>query len=193
MPSATPEPEILRVVMATYAGSDGAATMALYARLLELGPAGDVAVNLFRASKASDRAKQYRNKWTKVAYGKKEYSLANLAKLLLDHGAQLGITRWGWEFDDKAIGYEHVLYVELPTGQVSFHAPARGEGPDYGGEWDGMKGAGPGRVITWCARLLSAPVSSPACAPGAAGGRDSAPADREGRTSASSRGAPARP
>jgi len=30
-----------------------------------------------------------------------------------------------------------VVYFELPQGQVSFHSPTRGSGPDYPGEWDG--------------------------------------------------------
>ena len=32
----------------------------------------------------------------------------------------------------------HVLYVDLPTGQVSWHCTMRGSGPDYGDDWDGM-------------------------------------------------------
>jgi hypothetical protein len=39
-----------------YEGSDGKATIALYQQLSVLGPAGIVAVNLFRAQKCSARA-----------------------------------------------------------------------------------------------------------------------------------------
>jgi hypothetical protein len=86
--------------------------------------------------------------------------MGNLCKALADHGEATGISRWGWEFDDRAKGYENVLYVELPTGQVSFHSPARGAGPDYEGDWDGVKGASAGRIVQWCARLLCAKAAA---------------------------------
>ena len=31
----------------------------------------------------------------------------------------------------------HVLYVDLPQGQVSFHSRVKYDGPEYGGDWDG--------------------------------------------------------
>lgn len=59
---------------------------------------------------------------------------------------------WGWGIDDPLdpIDFEYctyiprnrpieVLYVDLPTGQVSFHSPQRGIGPKYPGTWDGMQ------------------------------------------------------
>jgi hypothetical protein len=55
--------------------------------------------------------------------------------------------------------HHHVLYVELPTGQVSFHTGYREDGPDYGREWDGVKGASAGRVCQWAAQLLGDPVA----------------------------------
>lgn len=145
--------ELLREVAAVYDGSDGEATRRLYARLETLGIAGFVAMNLFRACKASQRAKVYRRRHKGSAYGKKEWSMGLLCTALTNRGAAAGIDRWGWGHDGKAVGYEHVLYVELPTGQVSFHTGARGTGPDYAGEWDGCKASG-GRIVQWCARLL---------------------------------------
>lgn len=145
--------ELLRNVAAVYDGSDGDATKQLYARLEALGIAGFVAMNLFRACKASQRAKLYRRRQKGSAYGKKQWSMDNLCTALTNRGSAAGIDRWGWGRDDKAVGYEHVLYVELPTGQVSFHTDRRGVGPDYPGVWDGCKASG-GRIVQWCARLL---------------------------------------
>lgn len=48
--------------------------------------------------------------------------------------------------DGKALGFENVLYVEIPTGQVSFHSPVRGAGPNYTKPWDGIKMVGPERI-----------------------------------------------
>jgi hypothetical protein len=56
--------------------------------------------------------------------------------------------------DPATPAYSHVLYVDLPTGQVSFHTAARDDGPAYAGAWDGIKGQGPDRIIRWVARLL---------------------------------------
>src|SRR5262245_49999554 len=47
-------------LLSIYSGSDGAASRALYDRLEACGPAGRLARDLFRAAKASERAKVYR-------------------------------------------------------------------------------------------------------------------------------------
>ena len=44
---------------------------------------------------------------------------------------------WGWKQDPKEEFAKHVLYIDLPQGQVSFHSATRYRGPDYGGDWDG--------------------------------------------------------
>jgi hypothetical protein len=49
--------------------------------------------------------------------------------------------------------HQWVLYVDLPTGQVSFHTAARGVGPDYPGKWDGVRGTGAIRIIKWASSL----------------------------------------
>jgi len=144
-----------------YAGSDADATRALYAHLETIGPVGIVAMNLFRASKCSGRAKDYRryrarygvkSRWTRDAYDRKSWSLANLCEVLDQHGATLGIA-WGWKSDPATPGFPWVLYLDLPTGQVSFHADRRGVGPDYPRDWDGMLGKSPYRVVAWPRRL----------------------------------------
>lgn len=119
---------------AIYAGSDAAATKALYAALEAKGPLGLIALNLFRAQKASSRAKVYRRRCHKgAAYDKKEWSLRQLCDVL----ARESSLTWGWKEDPAQSFHKWVLYVDLPTGQVSFHA-ARPLTPDrYEGEWDG--------------------------------------------------------
>ena len=147
--------EILR----TYEGSNGDATLALYMDLKRHGAAGWIAVNVFRAMKASERAKVYRGgergkgSYKRMAYERKQWAIDNLVKALGEHAADLGIG-WGWARDTATVGYEWVLYIELPTGQVSFHNPARGAGPDFEARWDGITKAGPPRIARWCEQVL---------------------------------------
>lgn len=47
------------------------------------------------------------------------------------------------------------IYVDLPTGQVSFHNGARYDGPDYPGAWDGMPGQSADRICRFVAQLLA--------------------------------------
>jgi hypothetical protein len=140
-------------VLFTYQASHADRTSDLYVKLTTIGPMGVVAMNLFRAQKASERAKQYSRRYKGEAYGKKQWSMDNACKALLEHG---GDFVWGWGIDPKQPVHCHVLYVDLPTGQVSFHSEFRGAGPDYQGEWDGEEGASPQRIVTWCAQLLDA-------------------------------------
>ncbi|HEV8695811.1 MAG TPA: hypothetical protein VGQ93_16740 [Lysobacter sp.] len=147
-------------VKSIYSGSDAAATRALYARLQTLcGPAGVIAMDLFRAQKASARAKVYRGgvrgvaSFRDLAYEKKNWSLQNLCAALAEHAAGLGIT-WGWREDPAQSFHNWVLYVELPTGQVSFHAATRGLGPDYPRDWDGWKLSAE-RIVEYVDKLLS--------------------------------------
>ena len=147
-------------VMIVYMGSDGEATKALYADLERLGPIGVVATNLFRAQKNSARAKVYRGglrgqgSFKDMAYGRKQWALDNLAQTLTQHAEVCGI-QWGWGVDAKQDYHRHVLYVDLPTGQVSFHTDRRGAGPDYPREWDGVRDASPTRVCNFVARVLN--------------------------------------
>jgi hypothetical protein len=147
-------------VRSIYDGSDGGATKALYDQLMNLGPAGKIAMNLLRACKASARAKKYRGgnsrgSYKAQAYDKKDWSIGELCRALRDHCADLGFV-WGWARDEKAIGFEDVLYVELPGhGQVSFHNQSRRDGPDYPDAWDGVKGVQDERIIGYAQFLLN--------------------------------------
>lgn len=134
-------------------GSNGEATTALYKKLEAIGPVGFIAMNLFRACKASARAKLYSRKFKSVAYEKKQYSMDLLAAALSKHAEALNIV-WGWRIDPNQNFHNWVLYVDLPSiGQVSFHTAARGKGPNYDREFDGsFKSAE--RIIEWCDHLL---------------------------------------
>lgn len=147
-------------IVSIYEGSNGEATKELYAALDATGPVGFVAVNVFRATKSSARAKVYRGGgYRGMAYDKKQWSMQNLCNALMQHGSDLGI-RFGWGVDRQAeaVGspHHHVLYVDLPTGQVSFHNGSRLGGPDYPGQWDGVRGMGPDRICRWAVLLLAA-------------------------------------
>jgi hypothetical protein len=114
--------------------NNGSVTSAYYASLAQKSPLGPIAVALFRAQKRSWRAKQYRRgKWARAAYDVKNWSISELCRLLKETS-----WCWGWKRDPSTPGYEWVLYVDLPfdCGQVSFHNPQRGEGPDYPKDWD---------------------------------------------------------
>lgn len=141
-------------VLRIYQGSDGAATRALFAELGTLGSIGLLAVNLFRACKASERAKEYRRGYAAVAYEKKQWAMANLCASLCADAAAFGIA-WGWGVDLAQPVYRRVLYIDLPTWQVSFHTAERGRGPDYPGQWDGAPGQSAGRVCAFVGRLLN--------------------------------------
>lgn len=144
----------LAYVVRVYEGSDGDATKALYDKLSALGPAGIIATNLFRAQKNSARAKVYRGGgYRGMAYDRKKWAMDNLDRALIEHAVTLGIT-WGWGGDPEQPKHGILLYVDLPTGQVSFHTDTRGTGPDYAREWDGMRGKSVERVCRWCATLL---------------------------------------
>lgn len=153
--AAAPADATLTEVLRVYHGSDGDATTALYERLWRLGPAGAIAVNLFRACKNSARAKVYRGGgYRGAAYDRKQWAMDNLDKTLWQHAGALDL-RWGWGEDEKQTYHRWVLYVDLPTGQVSFHTKDRGTGPDYPAKWDGAVDASAGRICRWCAQLLS--------------------------------------
>lgn len=141
-------------IQKVYNGSSGAATRGLYARLEEMAPRGLVAMNLLRTCKASERAKVYRGGgFRAMAYDKKDWAIGELCRALVAT-EDLDVV-WGWGFDAKAIGFEHVLYVDIPgAGQVSFHTSYRRDGPDYAGAWDGIKGAAALRICRWTEAVL---------------------------------------
>ena len=145
-----------------YVGSNGEATQALYAQLQSLGPAGVIALNLFRAQKCSSRAKVYRGRngrgsYRSQAYDRKDWSLGNLCAALEEHAASLGII-WGWKEDQAQEYHSWVLYVVLPSGQVSFHGAAPKSSQRFAGEWDGSRESA-SRILLYTESLLHAPVT----------------------------------
>ena len=153
--------EQLERVRSIFEGSNANATRELYADLLERGVSGKIAMNTLRAMKASHRAKVYRGgnqrgRYSRLAYDKKSWCIDLLAQDLAGDGAVLNLT-WGWGTDLKQPVHQDVIYIDLPTGQISFHTTHRTVGPDYPGEWDGVLGVGPSRVCRWAAKVLERP------------------------------------
>ena len=155
--SGTSPPE--STVRRAFHGSCGVTTRKLLRELEELGALGKIAAHLFRAQKASNGGKRYRGgfksasghryKYRDLAYDKKAASLSTLCSLLEKDSA--GLT-WGWKLDAKQSAAEHVLYVELPTGQCSFHSKQRYGGPDFPGDWDKQR-LSQKRIIAFCESL----------------------------------------
>lgn len=129
---------------------DGDVTKTYYATMSTKGLEGQLAVALFRAQKRSTAAKRYRGrKFTRSAYEVKNWSLSEVCRILDAMQAFESAPRWGWKHDPNTPGYTWVLYVDLPTGQCSFHSPDRLSGPDYRGAWDGQGKSEP-RICAYC-------------------------------------------
>ena len=152
---------------AIYEASDGTATKALFARLKARGTGGQLAIELFQACKSSERAKVYRGgvrgrgSFRSMAYDRTQDAMDSLCDVL----AQAESFKWGWGIDGKQPVHRHVLYVDLPTGQVSFHTDMRGSGPDYDKDWDGQPGQSADRICRWIEQILEGtepPSSQPA-------------------------------
>lgn len=140
-----------------YDGSDGQLTKDYYAHLSKLGKMGELAIQLFRAQKASLRAKKYRGgipgkgSFRSMAYEKKGWAIEQLCAML-DANPDLGIT-FGWKKDPKAMNAASwVVYIDLPEGQVSFHSMTRNKGPDYAGDWD-QEHNSEERILQFCFRV----------------------------------------
>lgn len=130
--------------------NDGEVTKAYYAEMNQKGLAGQLAVALFRAQKRSTAAKNYRRgKFRHSAYDVKNWSLSEICRILDAMSAFEMAPPWGWKRDPKTPGYEWVLYVDLPTGQCSFHSAERLNGPEYAADWDGI-GMSQERIIAYC-------------------------------------------
>ena len=119
---------------------NGDVTKAYYAEMNAKGLPGQLAVALFRAQKRSTAAKKYRGRrFTQDAYSVKNWSMSEVCRILGVMHAFESAPQWGWKRDPNTPGFEQVLYVELPTGQCSFHSADRLAGPDFTGEWSGIK------------------------------------------------------
>ncbi len=146
-------------IFTVYTASNSEATVRLYGLLADRGPAGALAVNLLRACKKSERAKGYRGRQHRVSsYDGKQWAMDEICATLVKHPRL--VHAWGWGVDEKQEYHRHVLYVDLPQGQVSFHAHARGVGPDYSGTWDGRVGMSGQRACSFAASLLREPEGS---------------------------------
>lgn len=145
----------LKLVQMVYLDSNAKSSRALYRQLQKLGHQGTLAANLLRLQKSSDRAKSYgnckRGRFRGYAYDRKGTLLSQLCEQL----AELDFC-WGWAIDESANRFSNVLYLDLPTGQVSWHSELRFNGPDYPGEWDGMVGMSPSRTIEFSQSLIDA-------------------------------------
>jgi hypothetical protein len=157
----------LSIIIGIYQGSNGEATKMLYRDLEAYGPIGKIAVNLFRAAKCSERAKMYRKGrgYKTDAYARKDWSIKNLTAVL-DAERDNHRFNWGWAIDEalqyRADPHHHILYVDLPTGQISFHVGQRYDGPDFDGKWDGVRDVQAQRVCRFVAEVfkMSAEVSN---------------------------------
>jgi hypothetical protein len=130
--------------------SDGEVTKTYYAKMNARGLQGQLAVSLFRAQKRSIAAKKYkRGRFVRDAYDVKNWSISEICRILATMQDFEMAPRWGWKRDPSTPGYEWVLYVDLPTGQCSFHTASRLNGPDFDGEWDGI-GMSKERICRYC-------------------------------------------
>jgi hypothetical protein len=77
------------------------------------------------------------------------------ARQLLDTRAEPPpfTSTWGWREDAGQEFHKWVLYVELPTGQVSFHSAAPLTAHRYASEWDGA-GFSETRIIAYAQAVL---------------------------------------
>lgn len=142
-------------IMSVYKARDAQRTRDLYARLVAKSPRGIVAVNVLRAARNSEMAKGYsKGSATRAAYETKDWAIGELCRALVENPGV--ITSWGWGRDPKAVGFEDVLYIDMPgCGQISFHNSHRREGPDYPGEWDRVLGKTANRVCRWAEAILT--------------------------------------
>ena len=141
-----------------YEGSDGVATRNFYEEMNSKSIHGELATALFRAQKRSSSAKKYRGRrYTEAAYSVKNWSLGEICRILtlIDKHTFDPPTpyTWGWKLDPDTPGYQWVLYVDLPQGQVSFHSLDRLKGPDYLGDWDGKR-LSEERIIAFCDSII---------------------------------------
>jgi hypothetical protein len=121
--------------------------------------------------------------WITKAYDKKDWSIGLLVDILKQHAPNghgafgespvpllardgpvgnvaLIVTHieWGWGIDEplRVAGdpHHHVLYIELPTGQVSFHIGRRDDGPSHSKPWDGARNMSAPRIVAFVAGVL---------------------------------------
>lgn len=122
-------------------------------------PAGLTASFMLRVQGYSDQAKQERSRSAaKSLYQSKDWALTRLYYALHDYAEILGIV-WGWGTDPACPGFAHVLYADIPTGQVSFHSSVGGGLPAYAKPWDGS-GDTRSRIARWAKQLIDDKAST---------------------------------
>lgn len=136
--------------------TDGEVTKDYYAQLDSRGPAGQLATALFRAQKRSTAAKRYRGgKFRRAAYDVKNWSLSEVCRIL--SSGNLPDCRWGWKIDrameERGDPHHWVLYIDITSGQCSFHSSVHLEGPEYPGEWDGTR-LSKERILAYCDEVM---------------------------------------
>jgi len=134
----------------TIKAAKAARTAKLYKRIGQCGTVGPIAEILLRVQISSEKGKKYRGDSSGFSYAKKSECMAGLCAVLKDQ-QQID---YGWGIDRKCDA-EHVLYVDLPNGQVSFHCFDRIGGPDYPKQWDGAHASGK-RIREFAASVLAA-------------------------------------
>lgn len=71
-------------------------------------------------------------------YAERNFLVASLARIAASKGYRVGISK----DSDAEEGWSNVIYIDLPTGQVSWHVHEREMFlfdflPEYNEEWDG--------------------------------------------------------
>lgn len=136
---------------------DSEQTMDFVTALSMRGSEGALAVSLFQDQYASMKAKTYRRRsHTSSTYDRKNVALDRLGHwcgIILEDG------QWGWKRDKNMPSFPWVLYVEIPTGQASFHTKERRTGPRYRKEWDGERTSRE-RICRWCDQVMNLPPSN---------------------------------
>ncbi len=135
---------------------DGNATVALCVELSKRGLLSAAAVCLYQAQYSSARAKTYRRRSKGYSYERKNTALMRMPRWL-----SRADIHYGWGYDATSKNYEHVLYVELATGQCSFHSSERGDGPEFKGSWN-LEVDSMTSVFRFCDQVLSLNMDSPA-------------------------------
>jgi hypothetical protein len=62
---------------------------------------------------------------------------------------------WGWGEDPGQQYHRWVLYVDLPTGQASFHTLERFGGPPHPRGWDRNGGRSADHIISYATGVLT--------------------------------------
>jgi len=139
------------LVKEIYYGSNGGQTRSLFTKLKKQhGQIGEVAILLFKAQKASMRAKESFGKYRRYAYERKGVAISQLCRSL---EKQSDIV-WGWREDIDEPYAKWVLYLDLPTGQSSFHNTYRVGNNEYWTPWNGGGNSSIDNIIDWLDLLM---------------------------------------